>query len=360
MPRPGMTMRTGLPNACNDCHTDKSVEWAIQASNKFFGRNYNDTIIPREIFFSATQSIPGAGHKLAEIAIDDSSPSIIRAEALFYLKNYHIDNETDPSEHLLEDSHPLIRFGALEAISARKLMERYHLLYPLLFDSLDGIRFAAERALSDLNLDQVNKIHKLDFSKAMYEYVHTLSLISDLPETSIEIGKYHIANDNYDMADSAFHMALRIDSLYFPAYEALARIYQLEDDIPQAKEMFEKALSKYPSSAQLHHYYAEFLAGQGQIGEAIVEFKTACIYDPENSVFAYDLAGSLNLAKKDTMALEILRNAAKKFPYNFRIQIALADQLQAAGKIKDADELRGKLHKMIPWNSWLSHAANED
>ena len=37
VPRPDLSAKLGLPNACNDCHRDRSAEWAADAVERWFG-----------------------------------------------------------------------------------------------------------------------------------------------------------------------------------------------------------------------------------------------------------------------------------------------------------------------------------
>ena len=37
IPRPDLSAKLGTPNACNDCHADKSAEWAAAAIERWHG-----------------------------------------------------------------------------------------------------------------------------------------------------------------------------------------------------------------------------------------------------------------------------------------------------------------------------------
>ena len=39
VPRPDLSVKLGTPNACNDCHTDKTAEWAAAAIESWYGPN---------------------------------------------------------------------------------------------------------------------------------------------------------------------------------------------------------------------------------------------------------------------------------------------------------------------------------
>ena len=37
IPRPDLSVKLGTPNACTNCHTDKSAQWASDSVNKWYG-----------------------------------------------------------------------------------------------------------------------------------------------------------------------------------------------------------------------------------------------------------------------------------------------------------------------------------
>jgi predicted CXXCH cytochrome family protein len=57
IPRPDLSVKLGTPNACNDCHTDKSAQWAADAVERWHGperngfQNYTESLSGIMLFF---------------------------------------------------------------------------------------------------------------------------------------------------------------------------------------------------------------------------------------------------------------------------------------------------------------------
>ena len=70
------------PNACNNCHTDKSAEWAAAAIESWHGPNREGFQNYAEAFHAAWSDQPDAATLLAAVAADANAPAFARASAL--------------------------------------------------------------------------------------------------------------------------------------------------------------------------------------------------------------------------------------------------------------------------------------
>jgi hypothetical protein len=83
VPRPDLTVETGVTNACNQCHQDKTANWAVSQikqwhrASKHIGSDHFATS-----FYRADNRVPGADTLLTRISQDNTYPDIIRASAL--------------------------------------------------------------------------------------------------------------------------------------------------------------------------------------------------------------------------------------------------------------------------------------
>ena len=69
-------MKLGTPNACNDCHTDKSAEWAASAIESWYGPNREGFQNYAEAFHAAWTDQPDAAKLLAAVAADAKCPCV--------------------------------------------------------------------------------------------------------------------------------------------------------------------------------------------------------------------------------------------------------------------------------------------
>src|SRR5205085_9704920 len=93
VPRPDVSVGAGLkpaptPNACNDCHRDRTPEWAAAAVERWHGPNRKGLQNYAEAFHAAWTGRSDAAALLAAIAADRNVPAFARASALTELRAY--------------------------------------------------------------------------------------------------------------------------------------------------------------------------------------------------------------------------------------------------------------------------------
>ena len=86
VPRPDLSLKLGTPNACNDCHTDKSAAWASSAIESWFGPKRIGFQNFAEAFDAAAKDRPDAATMLADVASDFREPGFVRAGALTHFQ----------------------------------------------------------------------------------------------------------------------------------------------------------------------------------------------------------------------------------------------------------------------------------
>ena len=76
VPRPDVSARLGTPNACNDCHTDKTAEWAATAVERWHGPSRKGLQNYAEAFHAAWNGRSDAAALLGVIAGNRSVPAV--------------------------------------------------------------------------------------------------------------------------------------------------------------------------------------------------------------------------------------------------------------------------------------------
>ena len=111
-------MRIGTPNACTQCHTDQTAEWANGNLKLWYGPDWQPGWHFGEALHSAHNGMPGAGRELAALATSPKYPDIARATATSLLPAY-LGQETPAAlPRLLGDPSPMVRQAALQSVDA--------------------------------------------------------------------------------------------------------------------------------------------------------------------------------------------------------------------------------------------------
>ena len=59
IPRPDLTIEKNVPNACNQCHVDRSANWAVLKSKELWPKHYSGLTASADIQFDAPETVRG-------------------------------------------------------------------------------------------------------------------------------------------------------------------------------------------------------------------------------------------------------------------------------------------------------------
>src|SRR4029078_4110709 len=117
VPRPDLSVKLGTPNACNDCHKEKTAQWAADAVERWFGSDRKGFQIYAEAFAAASNNQPDAAGRLAFVAGDANAPVVARANALVELAPHISAANAELARRGLSDPDPMIRIAAMDMLS---------------------------------------------------------------------------------------------------------------------------------------------------------------------------------------------------------------------------------------------------
>ena len=141
IPRPDLSVKLNTPNACNDCHSDKSTEWTAAAIERWHGPSRKGFQNYAAGLHAAWTGRADAATLLAGIAADPQAPGIARASALTELGSRVSPSNIDLARRGLTDPDPMVRIGALDMLEGVPLTQRWPLASPLLTDDRSGCAY---------------------------------------------------------------------------------------------------------------------------------------------------------------------------------------------------------------------------
>ena len=140
IPRPDLTIKIGTPNACTNCHSDRSPEWAAAAVIEWYGPDRSNSSHFGEVLQKGREGTSDAAADLVRLINDREQPAIVRASALRLLQG-SVSRKTLPViESALSNPDPLLRVAALSTLPAIEPQGRLHLAGPLLQDPIRAVR----------------------------------------------------------------------------------------------------------------------------------------------------------------------------------------------------------------------------
>jgi predicted CXXCH cytochrome family protein len=253
VPRPDLSVALGTPNACTDCHKDKSAAWAAGEVAKRFPKSPNRAKHYAETFVAARQGKGGTktANDLLDIALAGTNAGIVRATALNLLRRYATAEIADRAGRLLRDPDPLVRVAAVALQRAAPPDLRIQRVIPLLGDRRRAVRIAAARTI--LNLIANRRWPKLGRAgqDAVKEYQRSLGAKADFPEMQMAIAGTALVFRNLPVAERAFQEATAMDPQLVRAWIMIARLRAARGDVQGARKALLEGVAANPNDENL-------------------------------------------------------------------------------------------------------------
>ncbi len=333
IPRPDISMITGAPNACNNCHRENDAAWAVDAIKSWGVTQPKGFQQFSGAFHAAAMNSPDANVQLANVASNLTHPAIARAGALELLANYPTQMSVFSATKALNDADPVVRRAAITALQNLPAEQKRSQLMPLLNDPIRTVRIEAASALVDSMLGAMPEQMQA-FNKASAEYIVAQKFIADTPEGQSALGGYFTRQGNFIEAEKHMLLALKLDDRFIPAYVNLADLYRIQGRETDSESALRKAIAVAPQSAPAHHALGLALVRQKKIPDAIIELRKSTKLDPQNTRYAYVMAVAYNSAGQNPAAFSEIRRALKLNPNDLDLLIAGATFAKQTGEIE--------------------------
>ena len=272
MPDPGGSAAVGSPDACTQCHADKSQSWAAdQVAAWFPDGRYTSGRASAKLFADLARSPGDAATIEAALTLgaDTAQPAIRRASALDALGDALPPETTGRVTALLADDSALVRAAATRLLRALPAGERAKLLAPLLSDPVASVRIAAAMNMAGVSPTALAPDDANAFAAAAGELQTSLTARADFPETQMVIAGLAMTMRNWPVARAALSEAARLDPQLTEAWLMQAQIAAALGDAPAAEQALKDGLSRDPQNVALKTELAGFLVSAGRAGDAV-------------------------------------------------------------------------------------------
>ena len=308
VPRPDLSVKIGTPNACTDCHTKETPQWAADAAARWWGTARASRPHWAEAIHAGRENLPGAGAALAAVADDPAQPAIVRATAVALLESY-LAPATGPSvERALHDPDPLVRMAAVGTLSGVEPAARARLVLPLLTDPVRTVRIDAARSLATVPPDALPEAERATLAAALDEYRAAQELVADRPEGQANLAMLDAEHGDAAAAERRYRRAIRIAPALPSPYVNLADLYRTQGRDADGERVLREGLAAAPRDPALYHALGLALIRQQRSREALEPLGRAAELAPEQARYAYVYAVALHDAGQPDRALAALRS----------------------------------------------------
>jgi len=348
VPRPDLSVEIGTPNACTQCHTERSAAWARDRLRAWYGHDAAGYQTYARTLHAGRTGSAEAAALLSQLATDTAQPGIARATALQLLRTRLSPTTVGAVQAGLRDGDPLVRHAAVECLEAMPPAQRVQLAAPLLDDPVRAVRIEAARQLATVPADLLDEPLRARIDRGVAEYVAAQRVDADRPEARTNLGTLYAQRGQGAAAESEFRAAIALQRSYTPAYVNFADLYRTEQRDADGERVLRAGLATAPDDAALHLALGLLLVRQKRLPEAIEALQRAATLRPEDPHYAYVLGVALHSSAQTERALLVLSAAATRHPSDPELLFALTTINRDAGHRDTALEYARRLAAAAP------------
>jgi tetratricopeptide (TPR) repeat protein len=348
IPRPDLSLKIKTPNACTNCHEDKTAQWANDKVEAWYGEDWSPGWHFGETLYEQRAGGSAAAQDLAAIAASVKLPSIARATAATSLSSATGPLTLVVVKSIVKDKDPMLRLAALQAVETFGGPQQLQLVMPMLSDPILMVRIEAARILAAIPKEHLTNKQIQQLNRVLDEYRAAQLLNADRPEAQVNLGLLALSLRDYDQAEASYKQALILEPSFVNAYINLADLYRLLRQNMKAEKILKQALLKTSDHGIIYHSLGLHYIRNGQHVNALTALKKAYQLEPLNDRYAYVYAVAFKEQGKIQEALAILKTVHQRNAADIDILFALASFYLIENNTKSALVYAQKLVNINP------------
>jgi tetratricopeptide (TPR) repeat protein len=353
VPRPDLSVSIGTPNACTQCHADRSAEWAAKAVAEWYPNGRQTRPHYGTALQAGRTGAVDAERQLNQLILDKSQPAIARASGLLLLPQYASAASEPAIKAAIADLDPLVRMAAPQALPPSAPRTMIEAILPLLNDPVRAVRVEAARVIAGIDPQTMTPEQRSAFTSAYQELISAEMIDADRPESHLNLGLLKTRRQQLNEAEAEYRTALRLDPKFVPALVNLADLDRQRGLDKEGADLLRTAIAIEPNNAAIKHSLGLLLVRQRNYTEALPLLRDANALAPDNARYAYVYAVALNSSGSAAEAKALLERTHKQHPTDRNILLGLIaferDSGDVAAALTHAQELAG----LEPQNSQI-------
>ncbi len=304
-PDPLLTKELSIPNACSRCHTDRDVDWAVAAADRWYGAKLDSRQRERARAVAAAQTLaPEAGPRLLKLLETEDVPAW-RASLLLLTRPYAAQSPAVvvAARQALAHSDPLVRSAAVQVLGG--LNEQREQVRPLLRDATRLVRLDAAWALSDQLPPDSNERRELDTY---------LAVMADQPAGQLRIAQDFFNRGRLTEAEASLRLAATWDPNAAGIFSTLGTVLNAAGRDEDSAAAFWRAAQKDPTDAGAAFSAGLAFAAAGKLPDSELALREATRRDPRHDRAWYNLGLIFAQTGRPAEAIRALETAETSAP----------------------------------------------
>jgi len=350
VPRPDLSVVMGTPNACNQCHTDRDPQWALDAVEKW-GIQFRDTAThPARDLLRAYLGDNRVMPSLAQLATDTSAAPIWRATAMEALGQAGGRDALQSVTVLLYSDEPIIRTSTVRSLDFLPLNQRYQLLQPLIDDPITSVRMEVAVSLAGIPLDQIPAEQATQLRSLFRQYISIQQQHADMPGIQSQLGIFYTTRGDLPAAEAAYREAIRINPQLVPARLNLADLLRQQQREDEARKMLLDTLLIAPDHGGALHALGLLETRSGNVEKALQYLGEAAQLEVVGTRHRFVYAIALHDLGKPEDAILQLQSILRGAPRSEDVLLALTNYHAELGHRGKALTYAKRLTEISPGN----------
>ncbi|WP_346856778.1 ammonia-forming cytochrome c nitrite reductase subunit c552 [uncultured Draconibacterium sp.] len=291
-PMPEATIRFGSPNACNQCHSDKTPQWANEIVKKRPNGNYQEeTLKWAQLIKEARENDWTNIDKMYDYIKTGKPNEVVTTSFIRLLGNCQLDSKWDVLMVALNSESELVRSAAAYGLSGNTSEEVKEALLKACQDEIRLVRIQAVNAILIFESTRFTAEQQKIIDKAEAEYVTSMTSRADNWSNHYNLGIYHQNKGDADAALNSYETAARLYPESIMPLINSSVLYSYVGNQAKAEENLKKVLAFDPENEAANMNLGLLLAEQGRMEEAEIALKDALkASSDKNAVAAKNLS----------------------------------------------------------------------
>ncbi len=323
VPRPDLSIKLGVPNACIQCHSNQTDEWAAGWIDSWYGPQRRRDPHYGVAIQAGVNGAPGSAEQLARLIEDPEQPAIVRATALDLLRGYG-QSGLEVRLGALRDESPMVRAFAARGLEFLDPRTKLDNLSSTLSDPVRMVRMEAARVLAASPPELFDDQQGRSLRSALSEFSDAQDWLSDMPASHFNMGFIEAARGDLKAAEESYRLTLQMDPTFLPGYMNLANLLNQQGRNTEAERAFRDLVALAPEEGEAHYSLGLLMAEMEQLEKARDSLANAVRLLPNRPRVRYNYALTLQHLGLRTEALAALQEAHELSPQDADIVYALA------------------------------------
>jgi tetratricopeptide (TPR) repeat protein len=349
IPKPDLSIKYDVPNACNDCHADKSYQWSEDYIKKYYGERKKFTYA--SVLADGYLKKENADTSLIRLIKNDLYPEMVRATSISYLSAYDNPAADSVIKEMLYNIEPLVRERAIDAYRTNDARQLIKIISPLLNDPIRMVRMSAANKLSGLSKEYFSEAQFNNLTKVQEEYFSALMYTADFPSGKYNLANYYFEKQDYVRAEKLYTASIEGDAYFYPAKSNLALLYYNQGKLNEAERLYLDLIKNHKEYTDGYYQLGLLYAEQKRYNESAAMLEKAVLVANYNPRIYYNLGILYQYLNNSAKAESSLLKAYSSSPNEFDLIYALADFYLKKQDYTSALKYAKEIRRIYPTNT---------